>query len=319
MGHGSHLIMSKPITSPAIGSRGALWLWFLTLALTGLGCVRPAMFIHAVQDQQGGVEAQVHHRGLTRVLMTREQTSPPWQNLLLRNRGTTSIHALKLWGSGGADLFEWCSAVESPPAANQSITLLPAESFVCSDAPASSDQQAELNGMFLWTVAGDDPRMADCISRSRRARLVADKGLLLKPATGEAWVEWTFTAPIPHVGAQLNWQTDPPDAQPQIWLSLDQRSLARLPIPRGGQPWIQPVDLSSMVAGHRRFRLRMAFGSLDPADQRATSPTPIVIKKVQVERQVGAPGHMRPWRPGLNELSIELQSRARPRLEVRLF
>ncbi len=281
--------------------------------------MRPAVFIHGQSGEDGTAEVLVGSLGLTRVLVRREHGTEPWKRVLLRNDGPTRLRDIKLWGLGGADLFELAQFARDPNRVLQPFTLLPGERLVCESVGPTADAPESLRGSFLWSLARGDSRIIAGGKPTHRVRLDPDNALRMDLSRGEQWVQWTFDSPMPHEGAQLMWETDPPDVQPSIWISLERGSMAKVLSPREGQPWTQPVDFSAMIAGHHRFDLRLAFGAREPEDSDQATETMVALKRIHVERQVSAPGRMREWREGLNELSVALKSKTDPKLAIRLL
>ena len=300
-------------------SRRARYLVVPILVALASGCARPAVFIHGQSGGEGAAQALVGSRGLTRVLVRREHGTEPWKRVLLRNDGTTRLRDIKLWGLGGADLFESAQPAREPNRVFRPFMLLPGERLACETVGPAADARKGLRGSFLWALAPGDSRIIAGGKPTRRVRLDPNNALRMDLSRGEQWVQWTFDSPMPHEGAQVMWETDPPDAQPSIWISLERGSVAKAPSPRAGRPWTQPVDFSSMIAGHHRFDLRLAFGARDPEDSDQALETTVTLKRIHVERQVSAPGRVREWREGLNELSVALKSKTDPKLAIRLF
>ncbi|OPZ08832.1 MAG: hypothetical protein BWZ08_00864 [candidate division BRC1 bacterium ADurb.BinA292] len=301
---------------------GALLIVMLT------GCARQQIiFVNAQHNRLGEPRLTVHQPGHYRVSVRRMANAPPWQDLVLRNDGRDPVDEIRLWGLGGADLLDVARpagaeppspdplAEPAPRSVLKPFRLMPGERFVCGEREIDGDMH--LQGAFLWAMGGDNTRILSAADTLRNARSGRATPIVLDPSSGEAYVQWTFSSPLPHLGGMLSWEVDPPGARPEVWISVDRGVWGRLPNPRGGHQWAQPVDLTSSIEGYHEFSLRLLFAP-DSVGVESEDGT-ITLRKIYLERPFGGRGELREWRPGLNELEFAFRAHGNAQLTVELL
>lgn len=289
----------------------------------------------AGQTAPGG-EAQVTiaKSGLTRVALRREKTTPPWTSLALRNGGEAVARGIELWGQGASELIVTRGLWKQPEVPFRPFSLLPEEQFSLT-ATGGGAQAALLNGLFYWELPQDGRKLKASLSGARRARLEPD-GIRFSPGRGEAYVEFRLESPMPLTAARVAWSIPSTQPNPQVWVNTDGDVWGRLPLPRPVTDWLHPVDLTPTVKGRTSFWLRIVYNqepdeSEDEEDaeesplgkkkraRHAAAGRELTIGKLRIEREVQAPGSLRAWRGGVNELSVTVAAPQNPNLELRLI
>lgn len=259
-------------------------------------CSRGMQFVTARVSPEGEASATLSEGGVHQVLINPGRQTPRWDGFMLDNQGASRVQNVRLWGIGPIDLIAPTTGSFTP------FTLRPGERFLCRETPQG------LEGSFLWQMPVDPAAATAGIERLHRGRIEPGRGIVMRPAGGEAWVQIAVDAPFDHTGARLGWEVRPPKAL-SAWASVDGRAWGQV----GGSPagtWLKPLDISSAIQGKRRFWVRL----LAPA-----GTGEIVVEKLRLERDILAVGHIRAWRPGINESTIAFDAPKGALLEFKLL
>lgn len=309
---------------PRIGRRallkraGAGALGLLLPAATGLatsllaGCARGARFIEAPLGPEPIFT--LPGPGTWRVMLKGERENP-WSGVMLRNPGTQPLGDLRFNDIGGADLLDLAEASAEP------FLLLPGESLTLTDeAGAASSTNATsrgVRGTMLWELPTSADATRACFRRMDGLAWDGPPagtrgGLAARPSRNEVWVEMIVNAPLPHRRVGLAWEIDAGGEPPAVWLSLNGGAWARMTASRQRVSYAEPLDLTTSVGKARAFILRIGFA----AGEGGLSRT---LRKLRLERELFAPGKLRAWRPGLNELSLAYRGPATASLEGQML
>jgi hypothetical protein len=246
---------------------------------------------------------------VTRVLIARPAAQAPWPGFSLLASGNQPVRQIRFWGLGRNDLV-------APPATEKAtevfapFDLLPRESCALT-VDAAGALASTLRGLCLWELPASAEALQGALRRSAGLNWDTTHGLLLGTNGATALLEFAFSAPLPHSRVEMAWDFAPAVAEPEIWLSLDGEAWVKQSGRRVAQPWSEPLDLTAAVHGQRRFMLRVQIPG-----ERFAETGPVVLRRLRVEREFQAPGRLREWRPGLNEISLKIAGRSGP-LELR--
>ncbi|MEN6626647.1 MAG: hypothetical protein ABFD69_10510 [Candidatus Sumerlaeia bacterium] len=270
----------------------------VAIALAAAGCAlsRGVHIAQARATEAGVVSATLSQGGISQILADAGRGQPAWDGVLLENRGSSRIGDIRLWGAGPVDLIAPTAGSFSP------FTLKPGERFLCRET------QGGLEGSFLWTMPVDAAAAAAGIQRIRHGRLEPGRGVVLQPKGGEAWVQLVVDAPFDHTGARIGWESQPSRAL-TAYVSLDGRAWGQA-VGSTGEAWLKPLDVSATVKGKRRFWVRLTT----PAGK-----SEVVVGKLRIERDAAAIGHIRPFRPGINESAIAFDAPRGALMEFKLL
>lgn len=189
--------------------------------------------------------------------------------LLMANRGGERIDGLTLSDRHGRALFA--------PGDNGSPVIWSIEAgeqMTLSIAP-DADGNLRWIGMAFWDLP---PVEAENLKAqaARNAQWRPGAGLSIAPG---GWVEWTFSAPLPHEGASIAWMTSPAVARPDVWVRQPETAWARIPKPARSSGWMRPMEFGASVMGKRLFSLRISA---------PTGPATI-FRQLCLERELGGP------------------------------
>ncbi len=272
------------------------------LASGAVGCAGGGQrLVGARLTADGAAAALLSQGGLSRIFVQAGAHPPGWDGVLLDNRGTSRIENLRLWGFGPDGLIEPFTGVFSP------FSLMPGERFLCRVTAAGGLTPGTLGGSFLWQMPVDARGAENCIAAMQSGRVEPGRGIVLRPAKGEAWVELAVDAPFEHQSARLGWSVEPA-GKITVMVSVEEGSWGQAS--SMGDTWLKPLDVSATIKGRRWFRVKL----LTPRGRGE-----VVIGKLRLERELAAPGQFRQWSAGRNETSVAFDAPRGALLDVKLL
>lgn len=302
-------------------ARGLAGLFTICLLLvTGLGgCYHPPRRVEAQAGADGMPRVAITAPGLTRVLIARPAAQAPWPGFSLQASGNQPVRQIRFWGLGRNDLVAPSAAAKTEevftpfdllPRESCALTVDSAGALVKADA-AKAPPASTLRGLCLWELPASAEALQAALRRSAGLNWDTTHGLLLGTNGATALLEFAFSSPLPHSRVEMAWDFAPAATEPEIWLSLDGEAWVKQSARRVAQPWNEPLDLTAAVHGQRRFMLRVQIPG-----ERFAETGPVVLRRLRIEREFQAPGRLREWRPGLNEISLQIAGGSGP-LELR--
>lgn len=271
------------------------------ILLAGCGGARSHRFVNARVSAAGEASALLSQGGVSRILAQAGARPPKWDGVLLDNRGTTRVDNLRLWGFGPTDLIEPFTGGFSP------FSLMPGERFFCRVTVPGGTSPSVLGGAFLWQMPVDARAVENCVDAMQSGRVEPGRGIVLRPAKGEAWVQLEVSAPFEHQSARLGWSVEPA-GRVTVMVSVEAGSWGQ--IGSVGDTWLKPLDISATIKGRRRFRVKL----LAP---RGTGE--VVIGKLRIERELSTAGQFRQWTAGGNEAIVAFDAPKGALLEFKLM
>jgi hypothetical protein len=299
------------------------------------GCLTPISRVSIQSRAEDTLSATLTAPGSSRIHLEGYENDRSWHSFSLANRSPARAGNIVFWGQGRSSIIR-PDTDALPPVRILPFSLLPGEHFVCTSTGRAGEAGSGLIGTLLWEIPDDLNGFKACLEKRNRVHLNDPPGLTWYNLEREGMVEFLFSAPFPHRRASLNWaaQTtihtmisgdvtlDVTDLI-RVWISSNGKTWVRINPPRGGVSWINAMDLTELVRDRHSFMLRLSAGY--PEDQIVTDsvrrrPGRIILTRMRVEREISAPGGIRPLKKGSDSIPVQFDmNAATPNLQFHIW
>ncbi len=293
----------------------------LPLLCAGLlaGCLAPVSRIPGIPGNEGALSAELTMPGANLIELDGYPENQAWHSFSLANRGSTTAGNILLWGLGRSSIIHPDNDA-IPSVRILPFALLPEEQFICTSTGESGEPGSGLVGSLFWEIPDNLNGFKACMTRRNRVKLNEPSGLTWSNLQREGLVEFSFNAPFPHRSAHVSWSAQTTiqsavsanvtlDVTKHIraWISPDGNSWVRVRPPHGGVSWINPMDLTGLVRNQHQFILRLSVNHPEGeiiSGTRRKRPDNITLTRMRVEREIAAPGGIRPLKMGSDSIPV---------------